>query len=116
MIEPQWRTIVQEQSHAVCFSTKAVKQCPRGYFPYRVTSTSDYESIDSDSDETAQQQKKQMKTRKVSFKCMDRVEPEARRLMRQLRVGKRVVQVDDARGTSFTEQVAEPQRCWRPRI
>uniref|UniRef100_A0A183C9B1 Vitellogenin n=1 Tax=Globodera pallida TaxID=36090 RepID=A0A183C9B1_GLOPA len=109
---PQWKTIVQEQNHAVCFSTEPVKQCPRGFSPY----DSDYSSDDDEVEQQQQQQQQQnvKKSKKVSFVCMDRAGSETRRLLRTLRRGQRVVNVS-ARGASFTETVDEPQQCWRAR-
>ncbi|KAL3114222.1 hypothetical protein niasHT_014066 [Heterodera trifolii] len=90
-----------EQNHALCFSTEPVKQCPRG------TTTNQGEEAD--------QQHSGEKPKRVRFVCMDRAESEARRLTRQLRRGQRSVKVSGAHGESFTEEVDEPQQCWRRR-
>ncbi|KAL3079863.1 hypothetical protein niasHS_014145 [Heterodera schachtii] len=100
-VSPTLNTKVYEQNHALCFSTEPVKQCPRG------TTTNRGEEAD--------QQQSEEKPKRVRFVCMDRAESEARHLMRQLRRGQRSIKVSGAQGESFTEEVDEPQRCWRRR-
>ncbi|KAL3119253.1 hypothetical protein niasHT_000197 [Heterodera trifolii] len=96
---PILKTKTHEQNHAVCFSTRPVKHCPPDAYPYNPMNG--YEQ-------------QQPKTKKVSFVCMERAEPETRRLLRLLRRGQRVVDVT-ARGSSFMENVNEPHQCWRRR-
>ncbi|KAI3415980.1 hypothetical protein GPALN_005538 [Globodera pallida] len=99
---PTWKTKIHEESHAVCFSTRPVKQCPQGAQAYS-SLTNDYATG-----------VEQNKSKKVNFVCMERSEPETRRLLSLLRRGQRVVDVN-ARGASFTQNVSEPQQCWRNR-
>uniref|UniRef100_A0A183C2D0 Vitellogenin n=1 Tax=Globodera pallida TaxID=36090 RepID=A0A183C2D0_GLOPA len=110
---PTWKTKVQEQNHAVCFSTQPVKQCPSGAYSYSSMS-SDYGS-DEEEDSNNDEQQNEQKSKKVSFVCMERSDQETRRLLRLLRQGQRVVNVS-GHGASFTETVNEPQQCWHSRF
>lgn len=55
------RTRVMEYNHKLCFSLKAVKECPRGTFAEKTERS------------------------KVQFTCLDRSSPRTRRLVRQAR-------------------------------
>uniref|UniRef100_A0A914HBT3 Vitellogenin n=1 Tax=Globodera rostochiensis TaxID=31243 RepID=A0A914HBT3_GLORO len=110
---PTWKTKIQEQNHAVCFSTQPVKQCPSGAYSYSSVS-SDYGS-DEEEDSNDDEQQNEQKSKRVSFVCMERADPETRRLLRLLRQGQRVVNVS-GHGASFTETVNEPQQCWHSRF
>jgi len=106
--EPQQKTKVVEMNQDVCFSVQPVKQCPRGTVPTG-RPTSDYES---EEDQDQQNQDQQGKPKKVQFVCLSRNSSEARRLLRQVRQGQKVVDVSE-RGVSFTESVREAQNCRR---
>jgi hypothetical protein len=105
---PVHKTKVIERHHEVCFSTRPVKQCPRGTVPSDRT-TSDFGSNSSEENNNDQEQTQE---NSVSFVCMNRSSSEARQLLRQSRQGQRVLNVD-GKGHSYMEKVREPKMCRR---
>ena len=94
-------------NHKICFSTQPVKQCPEGTHPVRSQNEepiSDYSSNE--------QQGSTGSAKKVPFACLDRSQPEARRLQRQVRQGL-VVEKSDLPKPNFSEVVKQPTGCVR---
>jgi len=92
-IEPVERTMTMEYNHKVCFSLKAVKQCPQGYYP----------------GEEDEEGKELLKRNKVNFACLDRQSIEAKRLRSIVR---RTGTADVSEySASFVETVVVPDVC-----
>jgi hypothetical protein len=84
--DPIEKTEVMEYQHKICFSVKPVKSCPEDSYP----------------GETKEQ--------KVSFSCMDRSSPEARRLLREARRTNQPINLPSTK-SSFTETLSVPSTC-----
>lgn len=106
--QPEKVTKVIETSHEVCFSKEPVKQCPSGTIPSNRFSTNSQEDQQDDDEE------QNGTTKTVGFACVSRSSPEARRLLRQIRQGEKVVEVSQ-RSVSFNEKVRQPEQCQRSR-
>jgi len=84
--DPIEKTEVMEYNHKICFSIKPVKACPEDSYP------------------------QETKEQKVSFSCMDRSSPEARRLLREARRTNQPVSLPNTK-SSFTETLSIPSTC-----
>jgi hypothetical protein len=99
--EPIEKTKVIEFSHKVCFSTRPVKECPKGTYATGSQDDSDYGN-DEENDSTNRVS--------VPFACVQRSSAEARRLLHKVKCGEQV-EMNESRASSFIEKLKEPTKC-----
>lgn len=92
-MKPVEQTIITEYNHKICFSMKAVRQCPKGW-----------RAAENDQEEQL------LPIEKVMFTCLERNSIEAKRIKKVLRRNGTFEELAEY-SISFVEPIRIPERC-----